>query len=161
MPTSHTLRILITASIVLGCALLGGCDSKDSKKSQKIDLKDLKKPHKDAQTVVAGYFQALATNGYAEAAAYFGPEAFQKMSREQWIQAQPTFAAKRGDYVRHTFKRGKLRMTSESGTTSTMTVAVECQVTYSKYSDTEIFSLIKGPTDGDFKIVGHKLNSPP
>lgn len=154
MTTSHALRILTRASIVLGCVLLSGCDSK---KSQKVSLT---KSRKDAETVVAGYFQALATNGYAEAAANIGPEAFQKMSREQWIQAQQTFAAKRGDYMRHTFKRRTVRMKKDASGI-TMTVAVECQVTYSKHSDTETFSLLKGPTDGDFKIVGHKLNSPP
>ena len=151
---------VVFALLIVGCDVT--CDVKfgGAGANPKIRELDLKKPQKDAEVVVTAYFQALATNGYAEAAANFGPQPFQMMSREQWIQAQQDFSSKRGSYVNHKFKRRTVRLKVGTSDTTT-TVTVECQVTYSQHNDIETFSLTKGPTDGDFKIVGHKLGSPP
>jgi len=144
---------VVLAFLVVGCDVkvqVGGAGT--NPKTKKLDVK---KPQKDAEAVVTAYFQAIATNGYAEAAALFGEQAFQQMSREQWLQVQPEFVAKRGSYVSHKVKRSTVRL--KTGTSdSTTTVVVECQVTYSQHNDMETFSLIKGPADADFKIVGHR-----
>jgi len=149
---------VVFALLIVGCDVR--CDVKVGGAGANPRKLDLKKPQKDAEAVVTAYFQALATNGYAEAVANIGPQAFQKMSREQWIQAQQDFSSKRGSYLNHKFKRRTVRLKVGTSDTTT-TVTVECQVTYSKHTDTETFSLLKGPTDGDFKIVGHKLDFPP
>ncbi|SRR6266511_529127 len=149
---------VVFALLIVGCDVK--CDVKVGGAGANPKMLDLKKPKKDAEAVVTAYFQAIATNGYAEAAAHFGAQAFQKMSREQWIQAQQDFSSKRGNYVNHKFKRSTVGLKVGTSDTTT-TVTVECQVTYSQHNDIETFSLTKGPTDGDFKIVGHKLGSPP
>jgi hypothetical protein len=120
---------VVLALLVVGCDVkvqVGGAGA--NPKTKKLDLKQ---PQKDAEAVVTAYFQAIATNGYAEAAGLFGEQAFQTMSREQWLQLQPEFVAKRGSYVSHKFKRSTVRLKTGTPDTTT-TVAVECQVTYTQ-----------------------------
>ena len=113
MNTSRSLRVLTAVCAVLGCALLNGCG--------------MGKAKKDAETVVARHFAAIATNGYAQAAADYGPEAFQKTTREQWVEMQPKITAKLGNYVSHTTRLGKVNI--KGGTSgSRSTVVLTCQV---------------------------------
>src|SRR6266487_5339278 len=144
MTTLLPTRVLTVACILVGCALLSGCG--------------LGQARKDAEKVVARHFQTIATNGYAAAVADYGPQAFQKTTREQWIEMQPKIAAKLGTYVSHTMKLGKLQKKMGSSG-STTTVVLTCEVTYSKHSATETFTLVKGRTGRDFKIIGHSVNS--
>lgn len=142
--TSPSARINLAAWGIICCALLAGCGLGQSKKA--------------AENVVARHFQAIATNGYAAAVADYGSQFFQKTTREQWIEMQAKMGAKLGDYVSHTTRLRKLhRKTGTSG--STTTVVLSCEVTYSKHAATETFTLVKGLLDGDFKIIGHNVNS--
>jgi hypothetical protein len=144
MITSRFARVAAVASSIVGCVLFSGCG--------------LGKAEKDAENVVARHFQAIATNGYAEAVAEHAPQAFQKMTREQWIEKEPEFYDKLGTYVRHKTRFDRLQKTGGSSGSTTV-VLLTCQVEYSKHSATEYFTLLKGPTDRDFKIVGHTFSS--
>lgn len=88
----------------------------------------------------------------------YGPQFFQNVSKEKWIKVLTNVNRKLGKYQSYTVSNWRLNEnfgTSGSGTT----VVIQCQVTYSKHSDTEKFTLFKGTGESDYKIIGHYINS--
>jgi hypothetical protein len=67
-------------------------------------------------------------------------------------------SGKLGPYQGHTVTGWGV--SKNAGTTGAgTTVSLQCQVTYSKHSATENFTLFKGRADSDYKIIGHQINS--
>ncbi len=132
------------ALFVVASLLLGGCGFVKGKK--------------DAEAVLARHFQALTTNGFDTAMADYGAQFFQKTTKQDWAKALTKLSGKLGTYQSHSitswrvFKKAGL---SGAGTT----VLFQCQVTYSKHPSTESFTLFKGVTDSEYKIIGHLINS--
>jgi len=58
MTSSPSLRVILVVSLLLGCSLVSGCGLAQSKTN--------------AEKVLVRHFQAIATNGYFEAAADYG-----------------------------------------------------------------------------------------
>jgi len=152
--SSFIARVLAGAGILIGCALFSGCGPG--------------KTARDAEKVIARYFQAIATNGYTAAMAEYSPLAFQEMTAEQWVERWPKIAAKLGTYVSHAPKLFRVTR-SKSGNRTRTTVVIICQVTYSKRSAKETFTLVRQETYtlargelthviSDFKIVDHNVS---
>jgi len=136
--------LLPTIILAVVCAFLGGCGFAQSKK--------------DGEKLLAKHFQTISTNGYDAAMADYGAPFFQKISKDEWGKTLARLASKLGTYQSHTITGW--RVFKNAGTFGAgTTVSLQCQVTYSKYSATESFTLFKGITDSDYKIVGHFINS--
>ena len=89
----------------------------------------------------------------------YGTRFFQKTTKDEWANALTKLSDKLGTYQSHTITTWRVvknASASEAGTT----VSLQCQVTYSKHTATEIFKLFKGVSDSAYKIVGHNINSP-
>lgn len=143
-PHERARRVVTLMLLVVTGALLGGCGFAQSKK--------------DAESVLARHFQAVATNGYDTAMADYGAQFFQKTTKEEWSKTLARLSGKLGAYQNH-FTTG-WRVFKNAGTVGAgTTVEFVCQVTYSKYSAQERFTLFKGVTDSDYKILGHHINS--
>jgi len=151
--SSFIARVLAGAGFLVGCALFSGCGPG--------------KTARDAEKVIARYFQAIATNGYTAAMADYSPLAYQEMTAEQWVEMQAKKAAKLGTYVSHApklFRVTSSRSRTRSGTRTT--VVIICQVTYSKRSAKETFTLVRqgtyilgrGRVVSEFKIVDHNVS---
>ncbi len=65
--------------------------------------------------------------------------------------------AKLGTYESHTIT-GWRSFSKIGGFGSGTTVAIQCQVKYSKHSAQESFTLFKGVTDSDYKIIEHHID---
>jgi hypothetical protein len=121
-----------------------GCGSKQGKK--------------DAEATLIRHFQIIATNGFEFALADYGANFFQTTPKDEWVNALKGMNRKFGTYQHHTITN--LRMVKKAGRRGAgTTISIQCQVTYSKHPATEIFTLFKGITDSDYKIVGHQVNS--
>jgi hypothetical protein len=135
---------LVAAGIAIGAMLLGGCGFVQSTQ--------------DAEKVVARHFQELATNGVDVAMTDYGDAFFKKTTKQEWRKALSNLGQKLGTYQSDTIT--SWRVFKNAGTTgSGTTVTLQFQVTYSKHKATENFTLFKGITDSDYKIVGHQINS--
>ena len=108
--------------------------------------------------MLARHFQAISTNGYDTAMSDYGTQFFQKTSKDEWNKMLAKLTGRLGTYQSHTTTGWRVFKNAGSFGAGT-TVTLQCQVTYSKYSATEIFTLFKGVTDSDYKILGHKINS--
>src|SRR2546425_9089132 len=107
----------------------------------------------DAEKVLARHFQTIATNGYDTAMMDYGSLFFQKTTTNEWTKALEKLHAKLGAYQSHS--TASWRIFKNAGATGAgTTVSLQCQVTYSKHSATESFTLVRGLTDSDYKIVG-------
>ena len=150
--SSFIARVLAGAGILIGCALFSGCGPG--------------KTAKDAEKVIARYFQAIATNDYTAAMADYSPLAYQEMTAEQWVEMQAKKAAKLGTYVSHAPKLFRVTRGGTRATRARTTVVIICQVTYSKRSAKETFTLVRqdtytlarGRVISDFKIVDHNVS---
>jgi len=112
----------------------------------------------DAEKVLTRHFQTIATNGYDTAMTDYGSLFFQKTTKDEWTKALEKLNAKLGSYQSHSI--ASWRVFKNAGATGAgTTVSLQCQVTYSKHSATENFTLVRGLTDSDYKIVGHFINS--
>ena len=130
--------------LLVGCVAIGGCGFTRSRK--------------DAEKVVARHFQTLATNGYETAMADYGAQFFQKTSKDVWSKTLARLGGKLGAYQSYSvagWSVFKNASTSGAGTT----VRLQCQVIYSKYPAVESFTLFKGASDSEYKILGHQINS--
>jgi hypothetical protein len=138
------LRFLAVA-LLAGVALwVGGCGVMDGKK--------------DAEAILTRHFQTIATNGFEAALEDYGADFFKKTKKEEWSKALAGTSKKLGTYQSHTVTTW--RLFKKAGTVGAgTTVSLQCQVTYSKHSATESFTLFKGVSDSDYKIVGHQINS--
>src|SRR5262249_53115029 len=124
--------------------LLGGCGFAKGKK--------------DAEAVLARHFQTITTNGFDTAMADYGAQFFQKTTKEEWTKALTKLSGKLGTYQSHSITSWRVfKNASMSGAGTT--VLLQCQVTYSKHPATESFTLFKGVTDSEYKIIGHAINS--
>src|SRR5262245_21691031 len=132
--------------LTLVCVLFGGCGIYQSKK--------------DAEAVLAHHFQTIATNGYVTALGDYGPQFFQQTTRDEWMKALTEIESKLGTYQSHTTGGWRVFKNPawKPGGAGTK-VSIQCQVTYSKHTATESFTLFKGETDSNYKIVGHHINS--
>ena len=136
-------RLFSLLAAFVSCAVLAGCG--------------LVKSKEDADKVLLKHFQTISTNGYEAALADYSPQFFQSTTREQWSKALARLSATLGTYQSHritswrTFTRAG---TSGAGTT----VTLQCQVIYSKHAAQETFTLFKGFTDSDYKIIRHQID---
>ena len=136
--------IFAVALVAATSLLIGGCGFTQGKK--------------DAEAVLTRHFQTIATNGFDTAMADYGTQFFQKTTKDQWAKALTKLSDKLGSYQSHTVTGW--RMFKKAGTTGAGTTAsLQCQVTYSKHTATESFTLFKGVGDSDYKILGHNINS--
>ena len=143
MKTS-TPNIFTIGLLAVACLLLSGCGFTQGKK--------------DAEAVLTRHFQTIATNGFDTAMTDYGTQFFQNTTKDEWTKALAGMNRKLGAYQSHTvtgWRIFKKAGTSGAGTT----VSLQCQVTYSKHTATESFTLFKGVTESDYKIVGHQINS--
>src|SRR3989442_6822495 len=144
MKTSTASPITPALVAAVFCALLSGCGFAQSKK--------------DGEKLLARHFQAVSTNGYEAAMADYGKQFFQKTTKGEWSATLARLTGKLGAYQSHAVTGW--RVFKNAGVTGAgTTVSLQCQVTYSKYSATETFTLFKGLTDLDYKIFGHQINS--
>ena len=143
MKTLTPVSLAGLALLVFGLASLSGCGIAKSKQ--------------EADKVLTRHFQTLTTNGYEAALADYGRPFFQKTTREEWRKALARLTAKLGVYQKHSITGW--RAFTQAGTFgSGTTVTLQCQVTYSKHAAQETFTLFKGVTDSDYKIVGHQID---
>jgi hypothetical protein len=136
---TFTLSLLLAVS-----ALLAGCGFTQGKK--------------DAEAVVARHFQTIATNGFDAAMADNGAPFFQKMTKEEWTKALTKVSSKLGAYQSYSVTSWRV-FKNASTTGAGTTVTLQCEVIYSKHSATENFTVFKGVSDSEYKIVGHFINS--
>jgi hypothetical protein len=139
-----TPRIFAVGLAAITLSLLGGCGFTQGKK--------------DAEAVLTRHFQTIATNGFDTAMSDYGAQFFQKTTKDEWAKALTKLSSKLGTYQSHNV--GDWRVFKNAGTTGAgTTVSIQCQVTYSKHSATESFTMFKGVNDTDYKIIGHNINS--
>jgi hypothetical protein len=143
MKTS-TPYFLAVELFAVAALLFGGCGFAQGKK--------------DAEAVLTRHFQTIATNGFDTAMANYGTQFFQETTSDEWTKALTKLSEKLGTYQSHTITTW--RVFKNAGTSGAGTsVSLQCQVTYSKHAATESFTLFKGVSDSDYKIVGHNINS--
>ena len=143
MKTS-TPHLFVVALFAIVSLLLGGCGFTQGKK--------------DAEAVLTRHFQNITTNGFDTAIADYGTQFFQQTTKDGWSKALAGMSRKLGTYQSLTVTGW--RMFTKAGTSGAgTTVSLQCQVTYSKHAATGSFTLFKGVTDSDYKIVGHQINS--
>jgi len=141
----NTSKILtIVTALVLVSLMLGGCGFTQGKK--------------DAEAVLARHFQTIGTNGFDTSMADYGPQFFQKTTKEEWTKALTKLSSKLGTYQSHTVTGWRVFKNAGTGGAGT-SVSLQCQVNYSKHPATESFILFKGITDSSYKIIGHNINS--
>jgi hypothetical protein len=143
MKTS-TPHFFAVALFALAALTLGGCSFAQDKK--------------DAEAVLTRHFQTISTNDFDAAMAAYSPQFFEKTTKDEWTKALTKLSGKLGTYQSHTITAWRVFQnigTSGAGTT----VSLQCEVTYSKHPATESFTLFKGASDSDYKIVGHNINS--
>src|SRR3954469_5645025 len=138
------VKILQTAAVLLISLLLAGCDLVKSKKA--------------TEAVVNRHFQTLATNGFAVAMTDYDPVFFQNTTQADWQKALSRIHEKLGDYKSHNVT-GWRAFTQAGSIGSGTTAVLQCDVTYAKYSATEVFTLFKGLTQSEYRIIGHNINS--
>jgi hypothetical protein len=140
-----TRSLLFRSTLLLiGCVAIGGCGLTQSKQ--------------DAEKVLARHFQAVATNGYDSAMGDYGAQFFQKTTKDEWSKTLARLSGKLGAFQGYSV--GGWQVFKNAGTFGAgTTVSLKCQVTYAKYPATESFTLFKGTSDSDYKIVGHSINS--
>src|SRR5512133_1237662 len=139
--TSHLFAVALLATVSL---LLCGCGLTQGKAA--------------AEAVLARHFQTIATTGFDTAISDYGTQFFQKPTKDEWAKALAGTSRKLGTYQSHTVTGW--RTFTQAGTSGAgTTVSLQCQVTYSKHSATESFTLFKGVGDSDYKIIGHQVNS--
>jgi ABC-type uncharacterized transport system substrate-binding protein len=145
MKTKPSFVIAASIAFALLSLALTGCDFSKSKQA--------------AQNVLTHHFLLLSTNGYAAALADYGPLFFQSTKSQEWTNILATVARKLGTYRNYTLVGW--RATTQAGTSGAGTsVFLQCQVCYSKGYAQESFTLFKGRTDPNFKIVRHEIESP-
>ncbi len=129
--------------VVFCCSVLAGCG--------------IMKAKEDADKVLTTHFQALSTNGYDAALAGYGSQFFQKTSKDDWGKSLARLTSKLGTYKSHSITGW--RAFSQAGTSGAgTTVTLQCQVAYSKHSAQETFTLFKGASDAEYKIIGHHID---
>ncbi len=144
MKTSTRLLLVRITQLLIGCEAIGGCGFQQSKQ--------------DAEKVLARHFQAVATNGYDSAMGDYGAQFFQKTTKDEWSQTLARLSGRLGAFQGYSV--GGWQVFKNAGTFGAgTTVSLKCQVTYAKYPATESFTLFKGTSDSDYKIVGHSINS--
>jgi hypothetical protein len=111
----------------------------------------------DGEKLVARHFQAVATNGYQAGVADYGNDFFKTVSREEWTKSLANLNSKLGAYQKHAI--ASWRVFRKVGSRPGTTVTFQCQVTYSKYPATETFTLFKGASESEYKIIGHQITS--
>ncbi len=137
-------RIFSGSLFAIACLLLGGCGITQSKA--------------DGEAVLTRHFQTIATNGFDKAIADYSPQFFQKTTKDEWTKALTKLSSKLGAYQSHTVTGW--RVFKNAGTTGAgTTVSLQCQVTYSKHTAMESFTIFKGSSDSNYKITGHQINS--
>ena len=137
---SHILPALVAAASLA----LAGCSFTQSKK--------------DAEAVLTRHFQTVATNGFDTAMGDYSTQFFQKTTKDEWTKALTKLSGKLGTYQSHTVTGWRVfKKTGAIGAGTT--VSLQCQVTYSKHTATESFTLFKGILDSDYQIIGHNINS--
>jgi hypothetical protein len=115
------------------------------------------KSKQDADKVLTRHFQTISTNGYDRALDDYGSEFFQKSTKEEWSKVLARLSAKLGTYQSHSIT-GWRTFTKAGSFGSGTTVTLQCQVSYSKHSAQETFTLFKSLTDSDYKIIGHQID---
>jgi hypothetical protein len=138
------LPLVAIALFILAFLLLGGCGFTQGKK--------------DAEAVLVRHFQAVSTNGFSAALADYGAQFFQNTTKDQWAKVLAKLSDKLGAYQGHTVTGWNVASDMGTGGTTTI-VSLQCQVTYSKQTATESFTLRKGVADADYKIIGHQISS--
>jgi hypothetical protein len=139
--TPYYLGVALFSTAAL---LVGGCGFTQGKK--------------DAEAVLTRHFQTIATNAFETAMADYGTQFFQKTTKQEWTKALTKLDGKLGTYQSYTVTTW--RVFKNAGTTGAgTTVLLQCEVTYSKHTATESFTLFKGVLDSDYKIIGHNINS--
>ena len=139
-----SFRSLAVMLIVVVSAILCGCGITKSKN--------------EADATLTRHFQTISTNGFNEALSDYGAAFFQNTTKDEWSKVLSRFVLKVGTYQSHTIV-GWRSFSNYGGAGSGTTVSLQCQVVYSKRTVQESFTLFKGVTDSDFKIVGHNIDA--
>src|ERR1041385_5614256 len=95
---------------------------------------------KDAEAVLTRHFQTIATNGFDTAMADYGTQFFQKTTKDEWTKALTKLSGKLGTYQSYSVTGWRV-FKNASTTGAGTTVLLQCQVTYSKHTTTENFTL--------------------
>jgi hypothetical protein len=88
----------------------------------------------------------------------YGPEFFSKIPEAEWSKALANLNGKLGDYQGSSLAGWNVSKnvgTPGAGTTITL----QYQVTYAKHQARETFTVFKGASQTEYKIVGHVINS--
>ena len=144
MNTWKSTRTFTVTLFVMASALLAGCGFTQGKK--------------EAEAVIARHFQTISTNGFDAALADYGAPFFQKITKDEWTKVLTKVSSKLGTYQSYTVTSWRI-FKNASTTGSGTTVTLQCEVVYSKHPATENFTVFKGVSDSDYKIVGHYINS--
>ena len=137
------LRPFALISIITCSACIVGCGITKSKQ--------------DADKTLLRHFQEVSTNGFEAAIADYGSQFFQGTTKEEWSKVLARFNTKMGTYQSHTIT-GWRSFTKAGSFGSGTTVMLQCQVVYSKHTAQETFTLFKGLTDSDYKIIAHQID---
>ncbi|HEX5222021.1 MAG TPA: hypothetical protein VFZ59_20830 [Verrucomicrobiae bacterium] len=139
-----TLQIVLLMLVIIAALPISGCNSGQTKKA--------------AEAVITHHFRAVATNGFNTAILDYGTQFFQKTTKDEWSKALEGMSRKLGAYQSHTVNGWRV-FTKVGSAGAGTTVSIRCQVTYPKHSATEIFTLFKGVSDSDYKIIRHDIDS--
>ena len=148
MPTrarATSMLLLILGGLIPGCVpgdeMLGGTPEQ-----------------RDAEKVVGHYFSAIATNGLTTALQDYGERFFQHTTRADWIQRLAQLRAEQGTFRSYDLSGRTLTTTTGASGTDTK-VSLLFQVTYSKGSTAEEFTLAKDINGSDYRIIAHKIDT--
>lgn len=135
------LGLVVSAVVIVG--FIYGCGIKEDKAA--------------AEAVAAGYFESVKAADTEKTLTFYSPRFFQETSREDWESVMKNLQGKLGDlesYELTTWNFRKQATVSGSGTYWVL----QYDVKYSKYPATETLTIFK-PIGGQYKIVGHNINS--
>jgi hypothetical protein len=144
MKTFPSFRLSTFALVVACCAVFCGCGITKSKN--------------EADAVLTRHFETISTNGFTTALSDYGGGFFQNTTKEEWSKVLARFISKVGTYRSHTIV-GWRSFSNYGGAGSGTRVSLQCQVVYSKRAVQETFTLFKGVTDSDYKIIGHQIDA--
>ncbi len=114
----------------------------------------------DAESVATSVFEAVRNKTFDTAMTFYSYRFFEKTSEAEWLQILKTINVKLGDLQTYELTSWKVNKSTGVGTVQSGTMCeMVYDVAYSKYSATETLNIFKPATGGEFKILGHNINS--
>ncbi|MCH8829021.1 MAG: DUF3887 domain-containing protein [Planctomycetes bacterium] len=138
----HSLMTAMVFGII--SVSLAGCGANQSKQA--------------AEETANRLYQALSEKDWDKAVSFYGPQFFQKTSKQEWRAALVNLEKKFGAYKSHQIQNWKYRSHTGTGGSHQVTV-ITYKVKYAKATTTETITFL-GSGDEELKIVGHRIESP-